>query len=900
MGHRWNRSHHLTHHLLLRLLAVRSRAPGQQGAISAAAGIVAAMVLILSSAAVVSYTSGNLRGVFASSDTRQARGAAAEGADLMIDSWNQPQNRALLVSGANPTSWNSADENLRSPCINSDGSRPGGDGRPTAAAINLADGEWRDVVTGQVGVGERQFRLRTVQFTASDGRTNPDPRVLRRSFGPEGNVVAALPTGVPAWRNLVNLQDPDGAAGPLGPGRNSGFIVLEVEGRVRRGDQVLASSRLTQEFEVLPKCCGASLGSQGSGGVARTNQSLGSDSRNCGLQWGMITGLNGGWHWSYYANDRFTSRMANGDVVNLLTILGAVADNETLFERSNCRVRPCAGAANNTNVSGDNTVVDARVWNNNIRNATPSPNTPPCRQPDGSQAYYPGPRTDIDGRTASCIPITPVRLSTIPRVDANYAFTPTPGGGWTDILSRAATLTDKVQNANTFPRLATGNATTAINELRLRTNDASGAQRVEICMVDQIEPCADNTWLTVSGQDPRNPNYYGAGVSAPGSLAFTVPPNQNLDRNNTTNIFSGINLSQLQVPYLSFRLSKNNNRGASEALRLRISPDGGGTWIPLTSANITRGSIATSGTDFRVGLPFSGDNVQIEFAADNEWGSDGLFIRRPRRITINDLRIESGQANVVGTRGPARYPVFGGAWCEYSSNSPRTAAPGFHCLGPTFDQRSGGSIVVDTSRGPLSFYYTEPENVDRRSGVANPSNPENFIYISRAQPSGQPSAEFRHVRCNPPELDCADPVPDNLFSPVGEPTQLNFFGRDDGANGNEQNITILTRFPTPTNRTQIGGVWFYFPQGRIQLQVEEDNPGGVPPGFYTNNDLWTYSGRIWVKNFKPYGAFHLRIPPSTLADNSGLFGAVELPAGGFVTWQGEDWVARAVTNTRLW
>ncbi|MEX0587651.1 MAG: hypothetical protein WD136_00165, partial [Cyanobium sp.] len=128
---------------------VASRRSEEHGGISLAAGIVAALVLILSSAAVVQLSSGNLRGVFASSDTRQARGAAAEGSDLMIDTWNQPQNRRLLVSGESPTAWNSA--NLRSPCFDSRTStRPGpnNDGLPDQAAINLGDGQWRDVVTG--------------------------------------------------------------------------------------------------------------------------------------------------------------------------------------------------------------------------------------------------------------------------------------------------------------------------------------------------------------------------------------------------------------------------------------------------------------------------------------------------------------------------------------------------------------------------------------------------------------------------------------------------------------------------------------------------------------------------------------------------------------------------------
>ena len=137
--------------LLIRLLSQQPHT--ESGAISMAMGVVVALVLILSGVAVVQLSSGNLRGVFASSDTRQARGAAEEGTELMIDTWNQPQNRRLLVSGQSPTSWNAG--NLRSPCFDArTNTRPGpnNDGLPDQTAINLGDGQWRDVVTGAVDV----------------------------------------------------------------------------------------------------------------------------------------------------------------------------------------------------------------------------------------------------------------------------------------------------------------------------------------------------------------------------------------------------------------------------------------------------------------------------------------------------------------------------------------------------------------------------------------------------------------------------------------------------------------------------------------------------------------------------------------------------------------------------
>jgi hypothetical protein len=58
---------------------------------------------------------------------------------------------------------------------------------------------------------------------------------------------------------LVNLDDPDESAGRLKPGLTTGFVVLEVEERVVCGGREWATSRITCEFEVWPKCFGISL-----------------------------------------------------------------------------------------------------------------------------------------------------------------------------------------------------------------------------------------------------------------------------------------------------------------------------------------------------------------------------------------------------------------------------------------------------------------------------------------------------------------------------------------------------------------------------------------------------------------------------------------------------------------
>lgn len=889
--------------LLLNLLA-RRHPRREQGAISAAAGIVATLVLILSGAAVVQLSSGNLRGVFASSDTRQARGAAAEGTDLMIDTWNQPQNRRLLVSGQDPAAWNAA--NLQSPCVDTrDGSRPGpNNGLPDQAAIDLADGNWRDVVTGGVagdGQNGRQYRLLSISYTASDVSTNPNPRQLRRRFAvnPAGGAGPVDdPAGGGPWDALVNVNDPDGIE-DLQPGRNSGFLVLEVEGRVVRGGRVVANSRETREFEVLPKCCGASLGSQGTGGAnfpANTAGSLGSDSRLCNIQYGIATGFNGGWHWSFFANDRFTQRDPDTGQVGFYTpILGVIPNEGDLFQRSNCRVRPASGCAR-TDDPADGDDGNDNTFASTIAGGSPTPGTPPCEQ-SGPSGYYAGPQTDIDGTTASCTTILPFLATNFPPIsDFQYAWT--TGRGPDTIIQAAAAEANKTQNVFLWPRLSTDNGDDSGSAnsdvvLRLRTNDEAGAERVELCIVERFgNTCADNTWLTVSDQGGAiDPSVYNVGdLPIESDDEFTAAYAQDI--------------SDLTAPYITFQAQCTSTTffgscswESDDYIELQASPDDGATWYPF--ARLYEDDITTSSTGTRVNLALPFVSSDFQFRTRNTLDS-GSFFGGDETGELSNITIQSGQPGfaIGDNNNPSGLRIdtaFRGTWCEYTGTSPVSGTPGFHCLGPTFDQWDSGRIFIDTSGGPLTFYYTEAENVDRRAGAnttqTDAAIQENFLYLSRSS-SGQP-AELAHVDCGAIQDDCDVPVSETEFAPVGQPDRLNFFGRDSGTDGNEQNIRINTTFGTDA---KIAGVWFYLPQGRVELRVTGGAANDVPDNFYTDDDAWSFSGRIWAKQFKPYGAFHLRVPPS--APPGAALG--QASASSFVPWQGFDWVARAVTNTRLW
>lgn len=895
---------------LLSQLPIHKGPRQDTGAISLAAGLVTSVVLVLGATAMVQLSGGNLRGVFASSEARQARSTAEEGSDQLINSWNQPQNRKLLVSGADPGSWSASDANLRSPCFNTaSGGRPGpNNGLPDAAAIALGDGSWRDVVTGNLATATqdgRQYRLVGITYSASNGSTNPNTRALSRTAVPGGGIAgSALPSGFSSWDQLVNLTDPDGP-GDLGPGRNSGFILLQVEGRVVRGGRVVANSRISREFEVLPKCCGASLGSNLSGGVnyAGTSGSLGSDSRLCNLQYAISTGFNDGWHWSFFANDRFTQLdPVTGNVVDYSPILGVIPSQGNLFQRSNCRVRPAAGCARTDDPNDDDDGND-NSFASTIASGSPTPGTPPCRQ-TGPSSYYAGPQTDRDGTTASCVPIIPFEASNFPPI-SNFDFTWTAGAGPSQILTQAASTSNKLPNAALWPRLSTDNNDSNSNansdaSLRLRTrSDVVGAERVEVCLTDlaadtgspNSDDCTADTWLSVTSQGSVNLATFYAdnfdGSTPGGATAWAGVWNfsgnaaiasNRLDLPADTTAARPANTSGLTVPYLSFLANRTSNwDGDADFLDVEASIDGT-KWFPV--ARLFQGNISTSGSTILLALPFTNSNFQIRF------NTESLEDGNTERAFVDNIRIESGRPTISRPSNTTVDTAFRGAWCEYSSNSPVSAQPGFHCLGPTFNQFDGGKVFIDTHGGPLSFYYTAPETTDRRNGGINRALPENFIYLSRSP------AELAHVDCGALRNDCQTPVDDSVFSPVGEPDRLNFFGRDTGTAGNEQNIRINTTFG---NNSKIAGVWFYLPRGRVELRVNGGQANSVPPGFYTDDDSWSFSGRIWVSQFKPYGAFHLRVPDSRL---SGSFG--ETGQARYVNWNGIDWVARATTNSRLW
>jgi hypothetical protein len=206
---------------------------------------------------------------------------------------------------------------------------------------------------------------------------------------------------------------------------------------------------------------------------------------------------------------------------------------------------------------------------------------------------------------------------------------------------------------------------------------------------------------------------------------------------------------------------------------------------------------------------------------------------------------------------------------------------------------AGGQVYLDTVGGPISFYYTRTDDLRGNSfTVVNPtvdSNP--LISVGNG-------GFLRLVKCaGAPVNDCTTSVPETDVALVGDPDDLNIFGRDSGS----LQIINFGVISTPTGFGRISGAWFYMPVGYFELKsygCANYDPPGTAPGI-SGDDSWIFNGRIWTQSFKPCGDIHIRVPPSS-ANNLGAVVAASslLDDISFVPWVGEDWVARSVTNVR--
>ena len=910
--------------LIIQLLSWRqARGRGPQKGFALLAGILVVLGLIVASASLVSVVNGGLNAINDDSAANQAQAVAESGADQIIAVLNQPENRKLLVSGdVAPTTsnWTTTNANLQSPCVSTSNTRPGSNsGYPSSQAVAFADGSFRNLSNiSQTGTGDRRFALKAVRYsTGSNGNTNR--RSIYRTYTVGSSTAKAsagtVPTGS-TFNDLVNLSDPDGS-GTLMPGTNTGLIAITVEGRTYRNGNQVGSATVTKEYEVIPKCCGGSFGSNGSGGKYVTGSSLGSDSRYCGVDFGMIVGINNGKLWSYYSNDKYTQRTTTGSVVNLNNMLGIVSADGDPFSRANatiggrtvgCRVipGPCS-TSSDVYVSGssDQTLYGQLPATTNTNFTSLS---------------------DIAGSSASGVPIVPLYLSTgLPTVASRYAVSWTTGGrpaariavasngGYPSFTSIAATkLYLRTRNDTSPPRVefcdatyAACSSTSPVNSWAqistagtltigddLSSNAFSGTTSNLACTAAATVQCNVNRWPTiwVETEPTTATGTTIATTQTPttGSVAITSGALRLTGGSSATrSIERVINLHALQNPYLSFTYTRSTLSG-TKPLIVEYSIDNGTTYTQLTSLPATTASASTQ----RFSIP-----------TDAQTG----YTKIRFRLGATFLSTEWVAIDNVGITNSTGAAVSYDDWCEYKSTFPATSqfTGGFHCIGPTLTYSTGGTFIVDTSGGSLSWYYNDASDT-RGGGVNLPASP--VIFMANG-------ATLQHVNCNPnipptisftPTNDnCSTPISDSVYSVVGEQDMFNIFGRDTSPGGSGSTSMQWIQIGSFANAAgspgKIAGAWFYMPWGAIYLIADQCGGTGGTVNFADPNG-WNFGGRIWMRYIIPCGTNYFRVPPSSSTNLAGLIGMATLrTAAGdvdFVSWTGVDWVARAAVSSR--
>jgi hypothetical protein len=408
---------------LILTLLTKQRQPGERGSVMVA-GILVVLALLVGTLGVVAVVNGSKLASLSSGEGTDTQAVAETGADQIIATFNQPENRQLLVAGSTPPNqWSTTNESLQSPCLDTTKANAT-KAFPSAQAIALADGKFRNLDNlQQVNQGTRRFALRAVRYSTGEVGS-ADRRTIYRTFAADGTALSragVIPEGI-TFNTLLNLDDPDGG-GELRPGTNTGFIAVTVEGRVYRPDGTFSRSTITKEFEVVPKCCGGSFGSNASGGSptgTATPGALGADSRFCGIDFGMITGINNGRIFSFAANDRYTRRNSENEVVNINSIVGIIDDKSYVWDRGTSRVVNDVQVGCRTFPSACNTSAEFEPGTTNRLDEQYA--SIKAGSPRNCLGNF-GDSASIAGRAASCIPIVPLFLDEgLPSISSKYTY----------------------------------------------------------------------------------------------------------------------------------------------------------------------------------------------------------------------------------------------------------------------------------------------------------------------------------------------------------------------------------------------------------------------------------------------------------------------------------------------
>jgi hypothetical protein len=167
---------------------------------------------------------------------REARDAADTGLEAVLTELNRNENRSLAASGVGLQNWDATTLKLRNPCFNN------ASVAPSAEVMQLKAGAWRSVP----GNPNQRYRIRAAEIK----NFNRSARVLSTLVASNGGTTGISTTGTYLPSNFDLLPKE----------QQLNRLELTIEGQSLRNGVVVATSVISQELGVAPKCCGVSLG----------------------------------------------------------------------------------------------------------------------------------------------------------------------------------------------------------------------------------------------------------------------------------------------------------------------------------------------------------------------------------------------------------------------------------------------------------------------------------------------------------------------------------------------------------------------------------------------------------------------------------------------------------------
>jgi len=284
--------------VIMRLQRLSSRSGGHGGSIDAGyslpLALIASFALLIGVGALASRGSLGFVGQVFQTQNREARDVAESAIAEFSATMNQERNRHLLIAGT-VNNWDSqrwtddgqpTDRDFRNVCTVFDDqlvpSLANDESpvyiNPDPIAINRFQvGSTQDLVAGN---NTRRFTVESIQFLNENRSQYVDAsdNSLSRTFpGATGESAVVIPY----WELYRS-------------GRERSLIRITVLGSITRNGRT-SSSRVAKEFEVVPKCCKRSFGSNVIGGVNWGRDQIpcgGEGSDDSGLS-GVIVGLGG-------------------------------------------------------------------------------------------------------------------------------------------------------------------------------------------------------------------------------------------------------------------------------------------------------------------------------------------------------------------------------------------------------------------------------------------------------------------------------------------------------------------------------------------------------------------------------------------------------------------------------